>query len=118
MGYENLEVWGYENLKYGVWGYENPLSLQFQDPGSELHYTDVRQLHQMMVAEINTLRGVGASAQRHSLLEVKKIVHFFENFVWLWSKFYNFVGLKSKFFSAFFQSLQCVCVCVFGSFLH
>ena len=53
------------------------LSLPFQDPGSELHYTDVRQLHQMMVADINTLRGVGASAQRHSLLEVKKIVYTF-----------------------------------------
>ena len=82
------------------------LSLPFQDPGSELHYTDVRQLHQMMVADINTLRGVGASAQRHSLLEVKNL------YIYTFCKILQFCRAEVKFFSAFFQSLQCVCVCV------
>ena len=42
-----------------------------QDPGSGLRCTDVKQLHQMMMTEVNSLRGgVGASAQRHSLLQV------------------------------------------------
>ena len=45
--------------------------LLLQDPSSGLTYTDVRQLHQMMMIEVNSLRGgVGASAQRHSLLQV------------------------------------------------
>ena len=92
------------------------LSLPFQDPGSELHYTDVRQLHQMMVADINTLRGVGASAQRHSLLEVK-ICTLFAKFCLALVKILQFCRAEVKFFSAFFQSLQCVCVCV-RVFLH
>ncbi|CAI8023966.1 Nuclear pore complex protein Nup205 [Geodia barretti] len=45
-------------------------SCDTEDPSSGLTYTDVRQLHQMMMTEVNSLRGgVGASAQRHSLLQ-------------------------------------------------
>ena len=56
----------YEVLEYRSMGY-----LLLQDPSSGLTYTDVRQLHQMMMTEVNSLRGgVGVSAQRHSLLQV------------------------------------------------
>ena len=44
--------------------------VSFQDPGSGLRYMDVRQLYQLMQAEVSSLRGVGASAQRQNLLEV------------------------------------------------
>ena len=36
-----------------------------------LRYTDLRQLHQMMVREVNSLRGSAAAGQKQSLLEVQ-----------------------------------------------
>ena len=57
-----------------------------QDPSSGLSYTDVKQVHQMMVREVNSLRGgVGASAQRHSLLQVSLLT---SQFFLLWLKIY------------------------------
>ena len=43
----------------------------FQDQSSGYHYVDVRQLHRLMVAEVNSLRGAGVTAQKQSLLEVE-----------------------------------------------
>lgn len=41
-----------------------------QDLSTGLHYTDVKQLHRRMLNEVNSLRGVGITGQKQSLLEV------------------------------------------------
>ena len=47
--------------------------LYHQDQSSGYHYVDVKQLHRMMVADVNTLRGAGVAAHKQSLLEVELI---------------------------------------------
>ena len=51
-----------------------------------LRYTDLRQLHQMMVREVNSLRGSAAAGQKQSLLEVQLSEERGGGGEWSWGK--------------------------------